>query len=333
MSSADFEARAGASFGLRAGSWVEVRSVGEILATLDDQGRLDALPFMPEMVQYCGRRFRVFKSAHKTCDTIERYKGRSMTSAVHLEGLRCDGEAHGGCQARCLIFWKEAWLKPIPDPGLPEERPERAASREAAGGQSQGDPEVLARAVRAPGPDERYVCQATELLRATAPLSWWDVRQYAKDLATGNVRLGTFIVYLAIAAYNAVMRLHWRGRPYPYIRGLAADKTETAVLDLRAGELVQVRSKAEIMRTLNMSQKNRGLWFDAEMVPYCGRTFRVLGRIERLVDEKTGKMLTLRNACIVLDGVVCSGCLSSYRLFCPRSIYPYWREAWLRRVQ
>jgi hypothetical protein len=44
-------------------------------------------------------------------------------------------------------------------------------------------------------------------------------------------------------------------------------------------------------------------------------------------------MLTLRNACIVLDGVVCSGCLSSYRLFCPRSIYPYWREAWLKRVQ
>jgi hypothetical protein len=320
------------SLGLRAGSWVEVRSRAEILATLDDQGRLDALPFMPEMLQYCGKRFRVFKSAHKTCDTIERYQGRSMTNAVHLEGLRCDGEAHGGCQARCLIFWKEAWLKPIPDPASQEERLERTAWREVEGGRSQGVPEVLARAVRAPGPDERYVCQATELLRATVPLSWWDVRQYVKDLTSGNVRLGTFVAYLAIAAYNVVMRLHWRGHPYPYIRGLAVAKTEAEMLNLQAGELVQVRSKAEIMRTLNASQKNRGLWFDAEMVPYCGRTFRVLGRIERLVDEKTGKMLNLRNACIVLDGVVCSGCLSRYRLFCPRSIYPYWREAWLKRV-
>jgi hypothetical protein len=30
--------------GLRAGDWVEVRSAYEILATLDEQGRLNALP-------------------------------------------------------------------------------------------------------------------------------------------------------------------------------------------------------------------------------------------------------------------------------------------------
>ena len=37
---------------------------------------------------------------------------RSMKNAVFLEGLRCDGSAHGGCQRGCLFFWKEAWLKP-----------------------------------------------------------------------------------------------------------------------------------------------------------------------------------------------------------------------------
>jgi len=78
---------------LRAGDWVEVRSVEEILATLDDLGSLDGLPFMPEMLQYCGRRFQVFKSAHKTCDTIATYRNRRMNNAVHLEGLRCDGAA------------------------------------------------------------------------------------------------------------------------------------------------------------------------------------------------------------------------------------------------
>src|SRR5689334_2093498 len=101
---------------LHAGDWVQVKSREEILATLDERGRLDALPFMPEMLQFCGKRFRVYKSAHKTCDTIETYKGRRMASAVHLEGLRCDGEAHGGCQAQCLLFWKEAWLVRAPDP-------------------------------------------------------------------------------------------------------------------------------------------------------------------------------------------------------------------------
>ena len=48
---------------------MEVRSKEEILRSLDKNGRLQELPFMPQMFQYCGKRFRVFKRAHKTCDT------------------------------------------------------------------------------------------------------------------------------------------------------------------------------------------------------------------------------------------------------------------------
>jgi hypothetical protein len=76
--------RASSRLNLHAGELVEVRSEPEILATLDAEGRLDGLPFMPEMLQYCGQRFRVFKSAHKTCDTIEKTGGRRMRNAVHL---------------------------------------------------------------------------------------------------------------------------------------------------------------------------------------------------------------------------------------------------------
>jgi len=95
---------------LRVGDWVEVRSREEILDTLDEQGRLQHLPFMPEMLSYCGQRFRVFKRADKTCDYIQGWSIRRMTETVHLEGVRCDGAGHDGCQAGCLIFWKEAWL-------------------------------------------------------------------------------------------------------------------------------------------------------------------------------------------------------------------------------
>ena len=95
---------------LKAGDWVEVRSRNEILATLDENGSLDNLPFMPEMLQYCGRRLRVSKRADKTCEYTQAGICR-MTNSVHLEGIRCDGSEHDGCQAGCLIFWKEAWLK------------------------------------------------------------------------------------------------------------------------------------------------------------------------------------------------------------------------------
>src|SRR6476620_4019133 len=99
---------------LRAGEWVEVRNKEEILRTLDKQGQLEGLPFMPQMFQYCGGCFQVFKRAHKTCDTVFPIRGRRMANAVHLE-TRCDGQAYGGCQAGCLIFWKEAWLKRVND--------------------------------------------------------------------------------------------------------------------------------------------------------------------------------------------------------------------------
>src|SRR5688572_19632351 len=96
---------------LRIGELVEVRSEREILATLDERGRLEALPFMPEMLQFAGKRFRVSKRAIKACDTIGNTGMYRMEHAVHLEGTRCDGQAHGGCQAACLLYWKEAWLK------------------------------------------------------------------------------------------------------------------------------------------------------------------------------------------------------------------------------
>lgn len=329
--------------GLRAGDWVEVRSAAEILATLDDRGRLDGLPFMPEMLQYCGRRFRVAKSAHKTCDTVAGCRSRWMANAVHLAELRCDGEAHGGCQAGCLIFWKEAWLERAPRPGRRHRaaanvpRPSRPDPHEAA---RPSVPETLARGTRAhdagdPGGEERYTCQATELQRASTPLRWWDPRQYVKDLLSGNVRLDRFFVFLALGAYNRVMYLNWRGRPfrYPNIRGRAGETTPTATVNLKPGELVQVRSKDEIMATINTDQRNRGLFFDVEMLPFCGKRYRVLRQVDKIIDERTGAMIHLPGVCLILDGVTCGGLLSRGRLFCPRGIYPYWHEIWLKRVE
>jgi hypothetical protein len=325
---------ANCSLGLRTGDWVEVRSAREILATLDDRGRLEELPFMPEMLQFCGRRFRVYRSAHKTCDTIKTSKCRDMRNAVHLEGLRCDGESHSGCQAGCLLFWKHAWLRRADGPD-----PTRAASGTPTPPDAESDLRmgILLRETRAASgegsaAEERYSCQATELLNATAPLRGWDVRHYLKDLTSRNVGPGPFIGSILLALYNLVMHLHWRGRPYPFIRSLSGLKTPTENLNLQPGELVEIKSKEEIGRTLNMHHRNRGLLFDVEMVPHCGKRFRVLRRVEKIINEKTGKMISLPGTCIVLDGVVCSGRHSKNRLFCPRSIYPYWREIWLKRV-
>jgi hypothetical protein len=87
------------------------------------------------------------------------------------------------------------------------------------------------------------------------------------------------------------------------------------------------------MQTINAKQRNRGLWFDVEMLPFCGQTFRVLRRVDKIINEKTGAMIHMPNGCLILEGVTCSGCYSRERLFCPRSIYPYWHEVWLKRLE
>jgi hypothetical protein len=69
------------------------------------------------------------------------------------------------------------------------------------------------------------------------------------------------------------------------------------------------------------------------MMPYCGGTYRVRQRVSHFIDDKDGRMIQLKNDCVTLEGVICSGDLSLRRWFCPRAIFPYWRESWLRRVK
>src|SRR5262249_27008807 len=152
--------------------------------TLDSEGRLDGMIFMPEMFQYCGQKFQVHKRAHKTCDysTPYPYRTRRLHDTVHL-ATRCDGQAHDDCQAGCLLYWKGEWLKPA-SPGaeplvrLPHPTPvrPRAGCTEA----------TVSAKVKVPGPDggsPPYVCQATHVQGATQPLAWWDPRQYLEDYA------------------------------------------------------------------------------------------------------------------------------------------------------
>lgn len=324
---------------LRVGELVEVRSPSDILNTLDSNGALDALPCMPEMLRYGGRRFRVYKRVDKVCDTIDKTGFRRMNNTVLLEGVRCDGAAHGGCQARCMILWKEAWLRRVSAPAKEGVNTNDASAGEKAEpvfsttGASHCTEADLRQATRKRPPstdtkDETFSCQATELKAATSPLAWWDLRQYARDLCSGNVSLLNWACGVLIILFNAVQRLRG-GSSYPHLAQGKLKKTPHEVLNLQAGDLVEVKAEREIWRTLDVNNKNRGLWFDVEMLKFCGEKHQVLGRVQQMINEKTGRMLRFTNDCIILDEVKCNG---DHHQFCPRSEYIYWREIWLRRT-
>jgi hypothetical protein len=56
-------------------------------------------------------------------------------------------------------------------------------------------------------------------------------------------------------------------------------------------------------------------------------------RVNRLIDEKTGKMVEMKNPCIQLENVYCRAQWTERRLGCPRMSNTYWREIWLRRSE
>lgn len=310
---------------LQPGELVAVRSAAEIMATLDDRGALEGLPFMPEMLPFCGRRFRVFRRAHKTCDTIGWSGLRGMDGTVHLDMLRCDGSAHGGCQAGCLLFWKEAWLRRVADEAVADDHSHDALAQLAADASQESWLRERSSSITETAP--RYRCQATELLNATYPLSVLEPSQYICDVRSNGATWGGVVRSTLLSAINRCRRL-LKLSTLPRVVG-TLQRTPRLELGLQAGDLIEVKSHAEILATLDAQGKNRGLSFDPEMVPYCGRQFRVLRRVETIVDEKTGELRSLPGCCLILDSVVCRGL---YHRFCPRSIYPYWREIWLRRV-
>jgi hypothetical protein len=322
---------------------VRVRPLHEILDTLDQDGCLDGLPFMPEMANRCGHDFAVLKRMDRVKDLVERTGLRRMMNAVILDGDRCDGSHHGGCQALCQSIWKEAWLTKS------DSRSRRSRSRLADAPTPQAATLRCTEAdlrrfcqVRCDGSEERFRCQQTEMKKASSYMTWWDPRQYWRDWWSGTmttrVMLGAALLWcfrkflrhvgggrILVPAYNRLQQLRG-GEVYPYGGGVLR-KTPVEKLDLRPGEWVQVKSFDEIRATLSANNRNRGLWFDAEMVKYCNGVYRVLCRVERIIEPKTGRMVNFTNDCIILDGVTTRG---EHHGNCHNE-YQFWREIWLRR--
>lgn len=324
-----------ATLGLKVGDLVEVLSPEEIRSTLDESGELNGLPFMPEMLAFCGQRMTVHKVALKACDYIGNSGLRRMTDAVHLSGARCDGSAHDGCETRCSLYWKEQWLKRVaPD--------DPVAPAPDHGGRVLL-PLLLDHVQKEPFQDgePRWSCQATEMQRAAPePLPLKRLSQYPADVASGNAGVIAVVKAFAVAVFDRYQDFSTRFLP-PVLRireglhwgfvkgGILSGRTPTLELNLQPGELVRIRSRDEIMATLDSNLLNRGMGFEAEMSRFCGRTARVKARATRCLDERTGRMLTMKNPCIILEDIVCEG---AYTANCPREYVCWWREIWLERV-
>jgi hypothetical protein len=142
--------------------------------------------------------------------------------------------------------------------------------------------------------------------------------------------------YRLVKSFSDWMHKWLSGRESPSLCGRIkrGAPTPTGRHVLKPGEYVRIKSKEQIEQTLDETGRNRGLTFDPEeMAPYCGRVFKVRSSVTQIIDERSGKMVLMKQPCIILEGVVCNAEYARRRLNCPRAIRPYWRELWLERVE
>ena len=251
-----------------------MRSHTEILATLDADGTLDGLPFMAEMVDSCGKPFRIQRRVDRTCVAEHPMRRFAGDDVVILDGPRCDGSGHDGCGHGCRIFWKEAWLRSADDAA-------------ASAGNSGADAARLRARLKSKADERRYFCQSTELLRATQPFPGKqrpDSPLLIREIAHGELSLGQYLTiancrpdtYLAPAGGN-------RRLQGPHKR------TPTASLALRpersSGSGVSIRrpdtgSQEPQSRPGNLPR----------MSAVCEREAEVRYRVNCLIDEQTGMM-------------------------------------------
>jgi hypothetical protein len=293
------------------GDVVQIRTLEEIQSTLDESGCLDGLPFMEEMRAFCGQRALVYRCVDKIYDYGKSRKLRRLQDTVLLVGLRCDGGAHGGCQASCYLLWKKAWLNP-------------ATTGRKMRGLERASTSAVSRDGTRTG---RYICQYTQLEAASAPMKHWDVRQDLRPLLAGNLTFSAFCVAMLTRLFNAAQAARG-GAGYPCAEGGSTRNLGTAAHGIAPGETVRVLGPGDIAASLDHQGRHRGLWFDRDMVRYCGQRYTVLKRVERLIDVTTGQMLEMKTPCLILDGVETSG---EFQRFCSQHEYPFWREAWLLR--
>lgn len=301
---------------LKPNSLVRVKPLDQILNTLDNDGCLDGLPFMPEMVEYCGKTFRISLKVEKTCvDNPTMYMAEFINNDVYfMEDLRCSGLYHDGCQRACRIFWKESWLEPV------LENEEKSNSDNLV-----PNNQLIRKKLKTKKTEEIYFCQSTQLRNATKPLT---IKEKILKLIT-DVKIGTYnlieaIKLLLFPIFRKIIKKIKDQHP----RGILT-KTPEETLNLQRGEIVEVRSFDEIVTTLDKHGKNKGLTFEPDMKIFCGKQFKVRNRLDKMILERSGKMIDVKNS-VILEGVTCE----CYFAFggCPRKEFQYWREIWLKRV-
>ena len=226
---------------------------------------------------------------------------------------RCSGNGHGQCQMGCALLWKTNWLAPSSQTSAvdSDEAAQYLQSRLDSNSSSTENGLPI------------FQCQATQFGKIATSHTKIDASRFRNEHDLNQISVAGLVTDFCSSVLAKAS-----GRS----KGFAGPCKKTPVnpLNLKVGEQVRVKSKKEIVQTLDASGKNRGLWFDPLMSRHCGEVLSVTRLVHRFIDERNGRLIKAKHPSIVLDDLHCNG---RARHYCGRLLQFFWREAWLQRVE
>jgi hypothetical protein len=106
---------------LRAGDWVRVRSLGDIVQTINASNRNKGLSFDHEAVGYCGSRYQVHSVVEKIIDERKGTMLAMHNPCITLAGAICKGEYSPRrlmCPRASIHYFRPLWVERV----APEQR-------------------------------------------------------------------------------------------------------------------------------------------------------------------------------------------------------------------
>ena len=218
----------------RVGDEVQVANAEHILSTLDANCRFEGLPFMPQMVPFCGQKLIVTRWVNNVCYPVQGGADYgNLTNSVLLNVSRCDGASFGGCQMACPLIWKTNWLWPNTN------QAEVADDLNAPEAVQQLSDFATANAMNS----DLASCQATQLHQITHKRNRLNIGQYVDEVNLNRVS----VTAMATSFCGGML-----GRVTGNSQSVVGTQKRTPISDLQlaSGDTVIVKAESDILKLL-----------------------------------------------------------------------------------
>ncbi len=277
-----------------AGELVKVISEDKIAKAVDSKNKRNNGLFMEQMWQYCGNTYKILKVVDSIFDEQHKRTLRPRSLIYILDGLICNGELNefpSKCDRSCFLLWHEDWLEKTEQLLFTDSRLDYMPKKRAG----------------LVGPE---MCQL-QLIEGIGYRNSWpnDKLQYC------------------IRKLRWYRKMFWRTIHDVLNAGKARDLSQDKI---QAGDLVRVRCKADIKRTLDGWRKTKGCTFAPLMYKECSKEHRVFKKVDYFFDEYKQKMVKC-NGIVLLEGCFCNG-KTAYLKTCDRTCFYFWQSSWLEKI-